>query len=149
MKLKTAFLAVSFIASSALASPNLLVQKEPSRSPVCSAANAKAITFRYAEKYADQISSQCIKISGFVRGGAIHKSKAIALSKAEPDWQTIGLQKYVSAEDQDPAIMPRQPQKATVIGTLGDCGSKNWPHYCHYVGGPIIDVISIDFGRKK
>ncbi len=119
----------------------------PSDPPQCSPANAKPITFRDVEAYEDSGKRECVKITGYILGSALHKNRAVALSKKEPDWQTIGLWDYNKGEAGAIAARSIKPRKATVIGFLEDCGSRNWPQYCHYVGGLIIDAADVKFHK--
>jgi hypothetical protein len=114
----------------------------------CSVRNAKPVTFRYAEKYASVRTNECIKITGYILGSALHRSKKVALSVAEPGWQTIGVWRVASGEEGDPALTPDRPRKVTVIGKLDDCGSRNWPQYCHYIGGTIISIVDVKFAER-
>jgi hypothetical protein len=125
-----------------------IAEAEPTDSaekPACTATNAKPITFRYAGKYATVRIDECVKISGYIHGAALHRSKAIATSNDEPGWQTIGVWRPEAGEDGDSALTPDKPKKAVIIGRLGDCGTKVWPRYCHYIGGTIIKVTDIRF----
>jgi hypothetical protein len=118
---------------------------EPQR---CTAKTAKTVSFKKAGELASDASEVCIRIKGFVYSGALHRSKAIALSRDEYGWQTMGL----SGNETEDAVTDERlnqmtPRRATIIGYLQDCGSKNWPQYCHYVGGPIIRVQQITFAK--
>jgi hypothetical protein len=125
------------------------VPAEPHAQPACTASNAKPVTFRYAEKYATVRVDECVTISGYVYGAALHRSKAVATSNDEPGWQTIGIWRPESGEGGDPAFTPDKPRKAVIIGQLEDCGTKLWPRYCHYIGGTIINVTDVRFMDGK
>jgi hypothetical protein len=120
-----------------------------SQTKTCTVAAAETVSFRKAGDLASGPAEVCIRITGYIYGEALHRKKAVALGTDEPGWQTIGL----DGGEVDPPIQvtrmkPDAPRLATIIGYLRHCGSDNWPHYCHYVGGPIIRVEHIKFLGK-
>jgi hypothetical protein len=115
----------------------------------CSAKIAKTVSFKKAGNLASETDEVCVRIKGYIYGEALHRTQAIALSNDEPGWQTIGLTGDQADETViDERLNQKKPRQAEIIGYLRDCGSKNWPHYCHYVGGPIIRVQQIKFLGK-
>ncbi|MEQ1549100.1 MAG: hypothetical protein ABL918_10725 [Chakrabartia sp.] len=98
--------------------------------PKCSAENAKPVSFRYVEANAGEAPGKCIRITGYLLDTSLHLSKAVALSKEDPDWRTIGL-------DGDIKIS-KVIKRVTVYGRVEDCGHSMKPSYCHYVGGSVI-----------
>jgi hypothetical protein len=115
--------------------------------PPCTAKNSKTVSYRYVHKYSMDRELECVKLSGFIYGGAIHQARAVALSKNEPGEQSIGIWRDDQPEEQQKDFFPEAPQKAKIIGRLRDCGTSNVPHYCHYVGGPMISVHYLRFGK--
>jgi hypothetical protein len=124
-------------------------EANPAQDIVCTAKNAKAVSFRYIEKYSMDRELECIKVSGFVYRGAIYRTQKAALSNDEIDWQAAGLWREGSPQEEQPDFTPANPKKAVIIGTLRDCGASNTPNYCHYIGGAIINVRSVRFGKIR
>ena len=98
--------------------------------PECSAAKAKPVTFRYVEANAGEAPGECVRITGYLLDTSLHLSKAVARSKDDPDWRTIGLEGSIKTS--------KVIKRVTVYGRVQDCGYFMTPSYCHYVGGAVI-----------
>jgi hypothetical protein len=97
---------------------------------LCTAANAKPVTFRFIDRNAASVPRMCVKVTGYQLGTSLFASKAAAKRQGEPDWRMIGL---------DGEITPSQsPNRVIVFGRMEDCGSAMLPSFCHYVGGSVI-----------
>jgi hypothetical protein len=125
------------------------ISEQVDSSNTCTSANAVPMSFKSASQSANEQREVCIRIDGYVYSQALHRTKAVALSNDEPGWQTIGLTGREAGEVEiDERLNQKSPRRAMIVGFLRDCGSKNWPNYCHYVGGPIIRVEQISFRRN-
>jgi hypothetical protein len=119
----------------------------------CTQANAKYLSFRDANEngvtYAAEHPSLCVKVTGYIWRGTLYESKAKAINNTDPEPEIIGLWREEDGEMSNPILSPGKPRKAVIIGILGDCGTHNWPQYCHYVGGSIIKVADIKFSKRR
>lgn len=117
----------------------------------CTLANAKPVTFRDANENgiisAAEHPGLCVKVTGYIWRGTLYESRAKALDNNYKEPEIIGLWREEDGEQSDPALSPGKPRKATIIGILNECGTRIWPQYCHYVGGSIINVIGVKFGK--
>jgi hypothetical protein len=96
----------------------------------CTAANAKAVTFRFIDRNAASVPGLCVKVTGYQLGDTLFASKAAAKLRGEPDWRMIGLDGDIT--------LSQSVKRVTVFGRMEDCGSAMQPSFCHYVGGSVI-----------